>query len=546
MKKLFYIISIFTFYLSFSQNYFYRPIEYDILLSGNFGEIRSSGFHTGIDIKTKGKVGEIIRSIDDGYISRIQVSTVGYGKVIYINHSNGLKSVYGHLQDFSKEIDEQIKYFQYRAETFTINKFFKENEIRIKAGQIIGYSGNTGTSFGPHLHFEIRTYNDVPLNPLNYNYKVEDSIRPEARKLFAYKEKKGSLFKKRLKMKKINDSIYETQLKSVDTIFFGIETIDKQSFTYNVNGTYKILLKENSSDLIEFKFDSLTFDEKRLFLKHLDFKELVENNSKIILLNNEINSNYKFVRKNQSGKFYVKNSDIKDITIMLSDLNNNNTYVKIKMIGDSIENFGGSKRVEFNKIIRADLSYDLTYNNANVKFKKNTFYRDTTIDFDFKNDTLYIINPYVPVNKSFIINFPIDIDLKKGLYLARLDKNGNKFFSSSQLKNNFLISNTKALGKYYINVDTIKPTIKKIGKNKIIHKNQNLAYLINDDETGIKKYKAYINDKWALFEYEPKKNYIQFRPDNFINLKNENNLLIEIEDMVGNVTKYQETFYFKN
>lgn len=546
MKKLFYIISIFTFYLSFSQNYFYRPIEYDILLSGNFGEIRSSGFHTGIDIKTKGKVGEIIRSIDDGYISRIQVSTVGYGKVIYINHSNGLKSVYGHLQDFSKEIDEQIKYFQYRAETFTINKFFKENEIRIKAGQIIGYSGNTGTSFGPHLHFEIRTYNDVPLNPLNYNYKVEDSIRPEARKLFAYKEKKGSLFKKRLKMKKINDSIYETQLKSVDTIFFGIETIDKQSFTYNVNGTYKILLKENSSDLIEFKFDSLTFDEKRLFLKHLDFKELVENNSKIILLNNEINSNYKFVRKNQSGKFYVKNSDIKDITIMLSDLNNNNTYVKIKMIGDSIENFGGSKRVEFNKIIRADLSYDLTYNNANVKFKKNTFYRDTTIDFDFKNDTLYIINPYVPVNKSFIINFPIDIDLKKGLYLARLDKNGNKFFSSSQLKNNFLISNTKALGKYYIDVDTIKPTIKKIGKNKIIHKNQNLAYLINDDETGIKKYKAYINDKWALFEYEPKKNYIQFRPDNFINLKNENNLLIEIEDMVGNVTKYQETFYFKN
>ena len=137
------------------------------------------------------------------------------------------------------------------------------------------------------------------------------------------------MFKKRLKMKKINDSIYETQLKSVDTIFFGIETIDKQSFTYNVNGTYKILLKENSSDLIEFIFDSLTFDEKRLFLKHLDFKELVENNSKIILLNNEINSNYKFVRKNQSGKFYVKNSDIKDLTIMLSDLNNNNTYVKI-------------------------------------------------------------------------------------------------------------------------------------------------------------------------------------------------------------------------
>ena len=546
MKKLFYIICIFTFYLGFTQNHFYRPIEYDILLSGNFGEIRSSGFHTGIDIKTKGKVGEIIRSIDDGYISRIQVSTIGYGKVIYINHSNGLKSVYGHLQDFSKEIDEQIKYFQYKAETFTLNKFFKENELKIKAGQIIGYSGNTGTSFGPHLHFEIRTHNDIPLNPLNYNYKVADSLRPEVRKLFAYKEKKGSLFKKRLKLKKINDSIYQTQLKSTDTIFFGIETIDKQSFTYNVNGTYKILLKEKNNDLIEFKFDSLTFDEKRLFLKHLDFRELIENNSKIILLNNEIDSDYKFVRRNQSGKFYVKNLETKDITIQLSDLDKNNTYVKIKMIGDSIEKFGGTKSVEFNKKIRADLSYDLTYNNANVKLNKNTFYRDTTIDFDFKNDTLYLINPYIPVNKSFSINFPINVNSKKGLYLARSDKNGNTFFSSSKLKDNFFIANTKSLGKYFLDYDTIKPIIKKIRKNKTIDKNQKLGYLINDKETGIKKYKAYINDKWALFEYEPKKNYIQFRPDNFINLKNENNLLIEIEDMVGNVTIYREIFYFKN
>ena len=102
------------------------------------------------------------------------------------------------------------------------------------------------------------------------------------------------------------------------------------------------------------------------------------------------------------------------------------------------------------------------------------------------------------------------------------------------------------MGKYFLDYDTIKPIIKKIGKNKTIDKNQKLGYLINDEETGIKKYKAYINDKWALFEYEPKKNYIQFRPDNFINLKNENNLLIEIEDMVGNVTIYREIFFFKN
>ncbi len=546
MKNPLIYILILIFNFSLSQNQFNSPIDYNILLSGNFGEIRSSGFHTGIDIKTKGKEGEIIRSIDNGYISRIQVSTTGYGKVIYINHDNGLKSVYGHLQNFSKEIDQEVKYFQYVNKSFTINKFFKENELKVKKGQVIGFSGNTGTSFGPHLHFEIRTFDDLPLNPLNYKYNVADTIRPLPRRLYVYKQANGSLYKKRLSMKKINDSIYKTQFKSADTIFFGIETTDNQNYTYNINGTYKILLKENQKDIIEFKFDSLTFNEKRLFLKHLDFEELIRNNAKIILMNDEIDSQYKFVSENNSGKFFIKNSQIRDYTIKLSDINNNNTYVKIKVLGDSIKKFEGFKSAEFNKKIESDLSYDLTYNEVNIKFKKNTFYKDVTIDFDFNNDTLYMQNPYIPVNKSFTINFPIKNKHKKEYYLALADKNENSYYLSSNIVNNFFVVNSKSLGKYFISIDTVKPKIKKIGKIKSLNKNQKLRYFINDDETGIKKYNAWINNQWALFEYEPKKKYIQFKPDNFIELEKENTLKIELEDMVGNKFIYSEIFYFKN
>ena len=132
LKKLFYYILVLIFHFNYSQNKFNSPIDYGILLSGNFGEIRSSGFHTGIDIKTKGKEGEIIRSIDDGYISRIQVSTTGYGKVIYINHYNGLKSVYGHLENFSKNIENEVKYYQYKNKSYIVNLYFKENEINVK------------------------------------------------------------------------------------------------------------------------------------------------------------------------------------------------------------------------------------------------------------------------------------------------------------------------------------------------------------------------------------------------------------------------------
>ena len=271
------------------------PIEYEILLSGNFGELRSSGFHTGIDIKTKGREGEIIKAIDDGYISRMQVSTTGYGKVIYITHNNGLISVYGHLRDFEKKLDSSAKRIQYNRKSYTFNKYFKKDEIIVKKGQIIGYSGNTGTSFGPHLHFEIRTLNDIPLNPLRYKYNIADSIRPVARRLYVYKKNHGSLYKKRLQIKRHNDSVYKAELKSNDTIFFGIETTDNQSYTYNINGTYRILLQEEEKDLIEFKFDSLTFNEKKMFLKHLDFEELIRNNAKIILLNDEIDSNIIFI-----------------------------------------------------------------------------------------------------------------------------------------------------------------------------------------------------------------------------------------------------------
>ena len=283
-----------------------------------------------------------------------------------------------------------------------------------------------------------------------------------------------------------------------------------------------------------------------MFLKHLDFEELIRNNAKIILLNDEIDSNYKFVKENKSGKFYIKNSEIRNFTIKLSDFNNNNTYVKIKVFGDSIKKFQGSKNIQYEKEIKSNLSYNLTYNNANVKFMKNTFYKDVTIHFDFNNDTLFITNPYIPVNKSFTINFPVKNKFTKGAYLARADINDNIYYSSSKVINNYIVSNSKSLGKYFISIDTVSPKIKKIGKDNLLSKKQKLRYYLNDYETGIKKYQAFINDQWALFEYEPKKNYIQYTPDNFVKLEKVNNLLIVLEDMVGNKKEFSEIFYYKN
>ena len=182
MKNLFFILLLLGLSIVNSQVVVEEanpPVKIPLKLSGNFGELRSSGFHSGIDIKTLGKEGVEIKSIDDGYISRISISLSGFGKAIYITHPNGFTSVYAHLSKFNERIEKLIQAYQYQKKSFVINKFFKKNEFIISKDDIIGFSGNTGSSFGPHLHFEIRkSLENLPINPLRFGYPIDDTIPP--------------------------------------------------------------------------------------------------------------------------------------------------------------------------------------------------------------------------------------------------------------------------------------------------------------------------------------------------------------------------------
>ena len=140
----------------YPKNYFRSPLDIPMSLSGNFGEIRPNHFHSGLDLRTNSREGLNIYAVADGYVSRIKVSPYGYGKAIYITHPNGYVSVYGHLSAYSGAIAEYIKKAQYEKESFEVELFPAKDEIKVTKGQVIAFSGNTGGSGGPHLHFEIR------------------------------------------------------------------------------------------------------------------------------------------------------------------------------------------------------------------------------------------------------------------------------------------------------------------------------------------------------------------------------------------------------
>ena len=197
MKKIFLFILISISLNLSAQNIYRSPLDIPLILSANFGELRPNHFHSGVDFKTQGVVNKPVYSIEDGYVSRISVSPSGYGLAIYVDHpSTGQTSVYGHINKFTPKITKYIKEKQYEQEAYKIDLKLSANEFPVKKGDLIAYSGNTGSSGGPHVHFEIRNTSDqLALDPLvYYKDRIEDTQAPLIKGIAIYaSEGKGAV-----------------------------------------------------------------------------------------------------------------------------------------------------------------------------------------------------------------------------------------------------------------------------------------------------------------------------------------------------------------
>ena len=554
MKKIFLFFFLISISLNsqskFPSNYFSNPLDSDLILNGTFGELRSSHFHSGIDFKTRFKEGLKVYSSADGYVSRISIKHGGFGKALYINHPNGYTTVYAHLKNFNKEIEDYIKALQYRKKSYQIERYLKKDELKVLKNQVIGSSGNTGSSFGPHLHFETRkTSNQKALNPKLFKFKIKDTRSPYVSSVYFYKFDSLNNRSKpyEIKLKKINDSLIMADELSLDgRLAFGLAGFDRQDMAMNKNGIYKFSSFFNENKNIEFKFDSFFFEESIKIKTLIDYEFYVKNKKRIVKLFKDSGNNLSIYNNNNSGIIEIKNP-INEYKIEVSDFDGNKTVIIIPIKKTKSDNFLNieDETFETNTEIKNNKEYNLNFKNSEIKISKNTFLQDVGLRVEAYKDSLKILNPYLPVFKNLKIGL-FNKEPKKGDYLAVRDFKGNESFASVKIDNkNYFTVKTKSLGTYFIKNDSISPKIKLHNfKNKDWISNKNTIRIkISDEDSGIKKYDVKINGKWMLFEYEYKKNELFYNFDSYFENKRENLLEVIVEDMAGNKTIKKYTFF---
>ena len=554
-KKISLIFLLFSISLLSSQkdqSKLISPLDIPLAISGTFGEIRSSHFHAGLDIKTGGKQGLKVRTVLDGSVSRIRVSTTGYGKAVYIDHPNGTTSVYAHLKNFSPKIESYIKEAQYEKESYAIEKFPK-NELAVLKGEVIGFSGNTGGSSGPHLHFEIRdTKNQMPFNPMIFNIDVVDTKKPVIQKLFLFHENNfgEDIITQKIELEKISDGLYKApKIYTSGKIGIGLQMYDNQDLSlFNKNGIHSIKIFMDDKIISDYNYNNIKFDDSQYLNLLIDYKEFKSKKIRVQKLFNPNNSNISFIDKDEkNGKFSIEENKSYDLLIEISDFKKNTSRIEMKITGRETNFIHPTIEGE---LILPENEYLFKFKDQTVHLKKNTFYYPTSLNVYKDHDSIKI-NPDISLfKKSFSIEFfanKYDSISKRQSFIARLNKKKKIAYSPTIIKDSIFISKSVQAGTYFLAKDSIPPKIKPINfkKNQWLSKSKFLKVKIEDDLSGIKSYEGEINGKWVLFEYEPKNKNLTY---NFNDLKfksGKQDLKLKVTDNVGNESIFQTTFYRK-
>jgi hypothetical protein len=533
------------------------PMRIKPELAGGFAELRVNHLHSGVDFKTQQRTGIPIYAPADGWVSRIRISSFGFGYALYLGHDNGFTTVYGHLQGYAEPIASVAEGMQYRQESFELDTLLPVRRIPVRKGQLIAYSGNSGISAAPHLHFEIRdTRTEETVDPLLWFCdRVKDNIAPKPYKIALYTiEGEGALGNNQ---PKVFVSVFKNKkgqwaTGSIPTawgkIGLGLNAYDYMDDNTNQYGVCSIRLFMNDELIFQQDLSRFNFEQTRYANSLIDYEAVQRNHTWIMKSfvepGNRLNiypslKDWGYVTINEQKKYSFRYE--------LMDRAGNDTEFKFEV--------QGQKRTIPKKVLTGTkfvfwVPNYFSNNDFKLEIPAGSLYK--TLDFQYGqlpdagySDVFKIQDSYTPLQQPIQAHFRLHKDTqadKNQYYLAKVAENGLTSYVPSTYDNGWMEAELKEFGTYKVLSDTILPKIsvpilERIAKNDVIR------IRIADNASGIKTWRGSIDGKWALFALDGKSGWLSCVLDsNRVALHRSHELLLSVEDGCGNEKSLSSTF----
>jgi hypothetical protein len=542
---------------TYPKGYFRNPLDIPMNLSGNFGELRPNHYHMGIDLKTNQRENLKVYAAAEGYISRIKIEPGGFGRAIYIAHPNGYTTLYAHLNNFATKIDAYVKQQQYQLESWRVQLDVPPHLFPVKKGEFIAYSGNTGGSQAPHLHFEIRrTSDDVNVNPLLFGMPLKDYVKPRILRLAVYDRSK-SVYEQTPRVapvRAVSPSTYTTSpgiiRVSAPMVSLALTAFDSHSGSTNLNGIYKATLYVNGNEEESFRMDNISYNDTRYLNAHIDYRYRATAGSYLQHLS-ELPGYLNSIYANGGGRgvFDISDGLVHDIEIVVSDTEGNLTTLKTMiqfdpkipalppvtgqkfypMMVDGREN----ENCEF--FIGEKCLYDSVHVRYDITASSNT---------DVVSDVHIIGSSYIPLHDSMLVRIKPDVTFTpahRDHTVMQWQSGGRSSVRKVQWQGEWAAAKFRDFGTFQLVRDTLPPVIiASFAEGANLSKSTRITFTVRDNLNAIRNVRAELDGKWLRFTNDKGRVFIyQFdekcSPGSHV-------LEISAEDEAGNRTTLTRQF----
>lgn len=512
---------------SYPKDYFRNPLGISMDLTANFGELRSDHWHMGLDIRTGARENLPVYAAADGYIAHIGIRSQSFGRFIIIRHPNGLSTLYAHLNDFFPELEKYVTEQQYKKESWAIELDLTKSQFPVAKGSFIAYSGNTGGSMGPHLHFEIiDTKTDKRLNPLLFNFPITDNLRPTLLKLAVY-DRSRSVFDQTPKFYSLRNTSSEYILSGISVfktglnrLSFALQAYDKMSSRSSPNGIYSAKLFLDDAEQVRFVLDSIDYDETVYLNAQIDYKYKYNGGSylqHIAQLPGDHGAAYKKIMTD--GVITLSDTVEHTVIIEVSDANKNVSQLKFKIQFDDslvkdyefendMERFPPGKVNVIEKPgFECYLPKDALYDTVSLAY----FITPSSSSYAFSAEHK-IGNPSIPLHSDAVIRIKLDKQVpnewQDKLFIVRNNNKGSTY-RKAVWEEQWLSAKFGGFGSFQIIVDTESPEINDLGRSDTINLSASRRIIFTPtDNVGIKKFEARLNGQWLRFTNDKSKRWI--------------------------------------